>query len=143
MAYPATGDYNLGVCPKTHPIAIYSIFLEFFFNTGPFPDHENWGYAMGDPTGYGLHGDFINGWTDQEALQSAMKTCTGPERLSDPICSITRIQKRALTPVTHPLDAPPPAEELGQHGPLPKLPGDNPVTELHEAQWPERFGSSI
>ena len=34
---------------------------------------------MGDPTGYGLHGDFINGWTDQTALQNAFPSCVGPD----------------------------------------------------------------
>ncbi|KAE8355867.1 hypothetical protein BDV28DRAFT_155005 [Aspergillus coremiiformis] len=132
MAYPAIGDYNLGVCPQTHPVAVYSIFLEFFFNTEPFPDHQNWVYAMGDPTGYGLHGDFLNGWLDQDALQNAMETCTGPEGLSDPECSITKAQKRTLAPIAYPLDVPPPTEKLGQHGPLHTLPGDNPVTGPRE-----------
>lgn len=30
--------------------------------------------AMGDPTGYGYHGDFLNGW-DVPILQKAMETC--------------------------------------------------------------------
>jgi hypothetical protein len=64
MAYPAIGDYNFGVCPSSHPIAIFSVFYEFFFDTSPYTNFNKFVYAMGDVTGYGLHGDFINGWTD-------------------------------------------------------------------------------
>ncbi|KAL2840164.1 hypothetical protein BJY01DRAFT_250151 [Aspergillus pseudoustus] len=90
MAYPEIGDYNQGVCPGSHPIAIFSLFVEFLFNTAPFPDFQKWVYATSDFTGYSLHGDSINGWTDQSALQPAFKTCTGKEWLSSPECSITK-----------------------------------------------------
>ncbi|GLA13244.1 hypothetical protein AnigIFM62618_010230 [Aspergillus niger] len=130
MAYPDTGDYNKGVCPKSHPVAIYSIFLEFFFNTAPHPDYKNWIYATGDKTGYGLHGDFMYGWTDQVALQQAIDTCTGPQGLTDPDCSITRNQTRDLAPMPQPLDVPAPDDNIGQHGPVDRLPGHrNWVTE--------------
>ncbi|PYH44782.1 DUF1996 domain-containing protein [Aspergillus saccharolyticus JOP 1030-1] len=128
MAYPAIGDYNKGVCPKSHPVAIYSIFLEFFFNTAPLGSQQSLVYSMGDGTGYGLHGDFIHGWTDQDALQQAMDTCTGLEGLEDPECSITKTQRRALTPLSQPLDTVEPKNELGQSGPIDSLPGHNPVT---------------
>ncbi|KAL4923781.1 DUF1996 domain-containing protein [Aspergillus undulatus] len=123
MAYPAVGDYNKGVCPKSHPMAIYSIFVEFIFNTKPFPDYQNWVYATGDRTGYGLHGDFINGWTDQVALQGAFETCTGSGWLRDPRCSITKTQKRPLVPLFLQPDAPVPGDDLGQKAAIPKLPG--------------------
>jgi len=31
-------------------------------------------YSMGDPTGHGMHGDFVNGW-DVEALRKAITEC--------------------------------------------------------------------
>ncbi|KAL2819869.1 hypothetical protein BDW59DRAFT_164902 [Aspergillus cavernicola] len=123
MAYPAMGDYNKGVCPESHPVAIFSLFMEFLFNTKPFPDYENWVYATGDRTGYGLHGDFINGWADQNALQMAFETCTGKEWLSAPECSITESQKRPLTPVLLQPEVPAPRDELGQNRTIPVLPG--------------------
>ncbi|KAL4802620.1 hypothetical protein BDV18DRAFT_63290 [Aspergillus unguis] len=118
MAYPAIGDYNKGVCPKSHPVSIFSLFVEFIFNTAPFPDYENWVYATGDRTGYGLHGDFINGWTDEAALQGAFETCTGQGWLSDPKCSITEAQTRPLTPLSLRPEAPVPQDDGDHHGPL-------------------------
>lgn len=88
MAYPAIGTYDGGVCPESHPKAIFSLFYEFFYDTSPFRDFNKWVYAMGDPTGYGLHGDFINGWTDQTALETAIQTCSGPDGAYSPDCSI-------------------------------------------------------
>ncbi|KAL4790340.1 hypothetical protein BDV19DRAFT_402115 [Aspergillus venezuelensis] len=123
MAYPVVGDYNKGVCPKSHPRAIFSLFVEFIYNTKPYPDYQNWVYATGDRTGYGLHGDFINGWSDQVALQTAFETCTGSGWLRDPRCSITKAQKRPLAPLSVQPDTPMPRENLGQEGSIRALPG--------------------
>lgn len=88
MAYPQTGSYDTGMCPQSHPIAIFSVFMEFFYDTAVFNNRFNkWVYAMGDLTGYGLHGDFINGW-EQHALETAIATCTGPNGFFSPNCSI-------------------------------------------------------
>lgn len=62
MSYPVYGpggQYNGGMCPPTHPKAIYSVFYEFFFDTSAFQDWQNLIYSMGDVTGYGLHGDYL------------------------------------------------------------------------------------
>ncbi|KAJ0416203.1 hypothetical protein BJY00DRAFT_304305 [Aspergillus carlsbadensis] len=123
MAYPAIGDYNVGVCPESHPVAIFSLFVEFLFNTEPFPDYERWVYATNDSTGYSLHGDFVNGWTDQQALQRALETCTGEEWLRSPECSITKAQKRPLTPLPLEPQVPAPRDELGANKIIPALPG--------------------
>ncbi|KAL4961895.1 DUF1996 domain-containing protein [Aspergillus stella-maris] len=123
VAYPVVGDYNKGVCPKSHPRAIFSLFVEFIYNTKPYPDYQNWVYATGDRTGYGLHGDFINGWTDQVALQTAFETCMGSGWLRDPRCSITKTQKRPLAPLSVQPDTPMPGENLGQEGSIRALPG--------------------
>ncbi|KAL4993326.1 hypothetical protein BDV10DRAFT_199711 [Aspergillus recurvatus] len=94
---------HVSVCSESHPVAIFSIFVEFIFNTEPFADYQNLLYATGDRSGYGLHGDFINGWTDQVALQSAFEKCTGKGWLQDPGCSITKTQTRPVAPL--PLEA--------------------------------------
>ncbi|RQM08045.1 hypothetical protein DH86_00001380 [Scytalidium sp. 3C] len=124
MAFPVQ-NYNGGVCPQSHPVAIYSVFYEFFYDTSSFPDYQNWVYAMGDPTGYGLHGDFINGWTDQTALENAISTCQGPDGFFTPECSITAGEGGAVS-LNPTVPAPP--EQVGLNGPIPTLPGNNPVT---------------
>jgi hypothetical protein len=76
MAYP--DGIDSGQCPPTHPIHLVSIFYEVYFYVAPFnalTDGGRFVLANGDPTGYGLHGDFINGW-DRSVLARAVETCT-------------------------------------------------------------------
>ncbi|RFU26943.1 hypothetical protein B7463_g9383, partial [Scytalidium lignicola] len=124
MAFPVN-NYNGGVCPESHPKAIYSVFYEFFYDTSTVTDFNNWVWAMGDPTGYGLHADFINGWTDQNALEQAINTCTGPQGFGSPDCSVNAGEGSAQT-LSPEVAAPP--EQVGLNGPIAALPGNNPVT---------------
>lgn len=127
MSFPAIGDYNTGVCPASHPVSIFSIFLEFFYDTSEYQDWQNLVYAMGDPTGYGLHGDFINGWTDINALQNAFTTCSGGDLSENsPGCSITSGNIQGALPATPIYSVP--YENLGLTAAIAALPGDNPVT---------------
>ena len=76
MAYPDGIDN--GQCPPTHPIHLVSLFYEVYFDVAPFNALNDGGrfvLANGDPTGYGLHGDFMNGW-DRSVLSRAVATCT-------------------------------------------------------------------
>jgi len=128
VAYPAIGDYNGGVCPESHPVALFSIFFEFFFDTKNVTDTK-FAFANGDPTGYGYHGDFVMGWTNRDLLQTAHKDCVGP---SD--CPKLGNQPYQTRPLIYPAMF---EEEIGLHGPIPALPGNNPVT------WPNLFGGAI
>ncbi|KAK7217869.1 hypothetical protein V2G26_005872 [Clonostachys chloroleuca] len=127
MAFPAIGDYNGGVCPESHPTAILSVFFEFFYDTGSVQNPNRLVFAHGDASGYGLHGDYLQGWTDQDRLETALDTCEGgPDSAG---CSLAVLaggkagQPSAQVPAT-----PAPEEDVGLNGPLSKLPGDNPVT---------------
>ncbi|KAG5922085.1 hypothetical protein E4U53_003734 [Claviceps sorghi] len=129
MAFPAIGDYNTGVCSESHPFAVYSIFLEFFYDTGAIKNFNRLVWSTGDATGYGLHGDFVNGWSDQSALERALSTCSGPGGVLAPGCSLNVGSDGPGRASRQPLEIPPPTnEEVGFNGPLDKLPGDNPVT---------------
>ncbi|RYP70258.1 hypothetical protein DL771_005561 [Monosporascus sp. 5C6A] len=92
MCYPDSryGVYNGGVCPKSHPIAVITIFYEFFLNTSKYKD-RNFVFARGDETGYGFHGDFGKPpaiHTDLQRLGDAHRTCTGREGIDAPSCSL-------------------------------------------------------
>jgi hypothetical protein len=61
MAYPTR--YNGGDCPATHPVRLPAIFFEAFYSVDKFPHGEGrqpFVLSNGDPTGYGLHGDFVS-----------------------------------------------------------------------------------
>jgi len=118
VAYPAIGNYNGGVCPESHPVALLSIFYEFFFDTSKYTDRR-FAFANGDATGYGYHGDFIMGWTDRALLQTAHRDCVGP---SD--CPKLGNQARQKRELIFPAKF---EEEIGLNGPIHALPGNNSV----------------
>jgi len=122
VAYPAIGDFNGGVCPQSHPVALFSIFFEFFYDTRSYTDFDRFAFANGDPTGFGFHGDFVMGWTNRTLLQTAHRDCLGPSN-----CPQLGKQQPGPRPLVYPAIY---EEEIGLHGPIPSLPGNNPVV------WP-------
>jgi len=127
VAYPAIGNFDGGVCPKSHPVALLSIFYEFFFDTSSYNDTDRFVFANGDTTAYGFHGDFINGWTNLTALQTAHETCLGP---TDAECPINTAGAAPGQNQQGPETLIYPAvfeEDIGLTNPILKLPGNNPV----------------
>ncbi|PRP88419.1 hypothetical protein PROFUN_03333 [Planoprotostelium fungivorum] len=120
MAYPSA-DFDGGVCPPSHPIALISIFFEFFFDTSAITDLGNFYLSNGDNTGYSFHGDFVNGWTNLTALGEAHRLCVGPDN-----CPINTLGAPPGQNHPGPQDLIYPAvyeEEIGLHGPVDHLPG--------------------
>lgn len=135
MAYPAIGEYNKGVCPSSHPVAIYSLFLEFFYDTSKIQNYSRLVYSMGDPTGFGLHADFINGWTNQTALERAMATCTGPHGVLDKSCSLNDGPNGPGRASNQRVEVEPLRENVGLNGTIDALPGNNPIVGRLVRRW--------
>jgi Domain of unknown function (DUF1996)/WSC domain len=125
MSYPMN-DHAYGKCPPSHPVHFVSLFYEVTFSVDKFDDmwygdKQPFVWSMGDPTGYGLHGDFLNGW-DVDHLQKAIDECTNNSgRVED--CPVF-----TLTPdnVAEGCKIPPSIDEQTS-GTLDALPGCNPV----------------
>lgn len=127
MSYPI-GAYNDGACPSTHPVHLISIFYEIIWNTNAFADKwygnsQPFVWAMGDPTGYGFHGDFLMGW-DRDLLQRAVDQCTN---LSGQVedCPVFNLYP---TSTAQGCKLAPRINENVQ-GPFAQLPGCNPVRQ--------------
>lgn len=133
MAYPdpAKGDTMGGMCPQSHPVALFHIGAEFSWDTASLGLTDSSGliFSSGDTTGYGGHGDFVQGWTDLTALGNSFNNCNGIgtgcawNSFGTPDGSMG--VKSTLNPEIMPV-----VEEIGQNGPLSALPGDNPVGGL-------------
>jgi hypothetical protein len=125
MSYPAN-SYNSGACPPDFPVHLVSIFFEVIWDTGKFAnqwygDSQPFIWSMGDPTGYGGHGDFVMGW-EEDILQSAVDTCTNDSgRVEDcPVFNLIPDSQAEGCRVAPKVDEP-------VSGLLSALPGCNPV----------------
>ena len=130
-AYPV--GYDNAPCPTSHPVRIITIFYEVWFNVVPFNQLNDGGrfvLANGDPTGYGLHADFMNGW-DSSVLSRAISTCTVGDGTLE-ACPVFENEGRIASQAE--MDAcsapnPLPQDVVGPGQLLPNLPGCVAVTE--------------
>jgi hypothetical protein len=64
-----------GICPPTHPFLLPHLFYEVFYSVSQYVGEDGrFVFANGDMTGFGFHGDFINGW-DIPTLTAAIDQC--------------------------------------------------------------------
>lgn len=141
LAYPYTGiatdQVQNGQCPWSHPIRIPQIMLEgtwFPSDIAPGQSVDNhliW--AFGDKTGFGLHGDFVNGW-DQAILKKALETkgtCVdqpnGETSIQDcPVFAPSYSEAAAKACKLNRAYLKEPFDNIDKV-PIPRLPGCNPV----------------
>ncbi|TKA62589.1 hypothetical protein B0A49_13496 [Cryomyces minteri] len=135
MSYPKDTHYDNGRCPDTHPKHMISIFYEVIYQTNLFANEwygssQPFVFAMGDSTGYGFHGDFVNGW-DIKTLQAATDDCTANSG-STTDCSHFSFftDKQCQSCIV------PPSIDEKVTGVLDALPGCNPVTNGPEMAVP-------
>lgn len=91
MAYPHL--VMDGTCPEGYETRVVSLMFETIWNTYAFKDMSGkFVLSHGDPTGFGYHGDFIQGW-EPGVLQKAVDTCTNPSgQVED--CPIFQLQSQ-------------------------------------------------
>lgn len=112
-----------GICPPTHPVQFVHLLYEILYGVNNV-NQSNGGQfvlAYGDPTGYGYHGDFLNGW-NMTTLTAALAQCAvvdnnGLISKCAPLVPSNEVNAGINCPEQRPLIAEP------VHGMLSKLPG--------------------
>ncbi|KAH8665065.1 hypothetical protein BGZ60DRAFT_470745 [Tricladium varicosporioides] len=126
VAYPSSGRFeNNGPCPSTHPVKIPQLMYETVWDTREFNDKSLWPddgsqpfvFSMGDPTGWGHHGDYVFGWKG-DALQRAMDNFCHVDCPHLKNQTYEQANKCTQAPVVH--------EQID--GWLKTLPGEEPIT---------------
>ncbi|KAK4688715.1 hypothetical protein P7C73_g1402, partial [Tremellales sp. Uapishka_1] len=127
-SYGSTGSYDGGgACPSTHPKRIMGLFYEFIWDDSSAYEAGARVWAHGDDVGYGLHGDFTNGWPEglfQEIFDYGNTCAVEFDLASCPPLAATYKQNGggSCSPSGVMID-----EDVGAEGNvLAKLPGNNP-----------------
>lgn len=122
-------DIDSGVCPPDHPVQLPHLFFEVLYWTIDIDQSEGgqFVFANGDTTGYGFHGDFLNGW-DMDVQTAAVADCLYPTSDDGVVANCP-----ALVPsddINFPRDCLPEAEYWDEPvlGMLTQLPGCNPIS---------------
>ncbi|GAA5890549.1 hypothetical protein JCM6882_002958 [Rhodosporidiobolus microsporus] len=134
MSHVAYSDGESGPCPSTHPHRLVTLFYEVFFHVEEWETlrsqaknpEQPFVMAMGDPTGFGWHGDFMTGW-DIDLLQKAIETCLSPTSGGLDECPILELYDRTKKGQQVCKRTPTWDEHIVDRT-LTALPGCNPVT---------------
>jgi hypothetical protein len=137
MAFASGGPDGGGDCPASHPVHLVTLFYEFVYEVNKFPFNgggdPTWVFANGDTTGYGMHGDFLNGWPSlvngDNILQRAINECNANDGVGGNLqdCPpfvpvLNRDAASACRPENPQVD-----EDIGFGHFIPNLPGNNPI----------------
>lgn len=138
VSYPV-GVIEGGQCPSSHPIRLMTMTYKVTYRTDAFANEWDgirnpFVFANGDSTGFGFHGDFLNGW-DTKVLETAANNCNPTLVANGNRCQPSYSgADKIFTHVTdqgEALKCKLPADSVVQEqvrGPLSALPGSNPVT---------------
>ncbi|KAI9792686.1 MAG: hypothetical protein M1816_001785 [Peltula sp. TS41687] len=142
IVYPTSA--NSGTCPPGFKSRTMSLFYEILWDVNEFKDKwygdsQPFVFSNGDPTGYGYHGDFVNGW-DVPTLQKAIGTCLDGNHALDHNGDINSCP--ALLPLIPDAESNgciiPPSVDEPVSGVLKALPGCNPVQKGPGRAMPEK-----
>ena len=123
-----------GVCPPGYPYVLPQLFLETNYAVSQVPDQQKGGqfvFSQGDPTGYGFHGDFQNGW-DMDVQTDAVANCLVPDNFGQ-ISYCPSLYASYTDGYTWNCAERPPQVGEAVHGMLDKLPGCINITYGPEA----------
>ncbi|KAJ2913869.1 hypothetical protein MD484_g6536, partial [Candolleomyces efflorescens] len=117
-------------CPASHPVRVPLLFTETVWDTNKFNGAGMWPedgsqpfvWSMGDPTGYGHHGDYVFGW-EGDSLKRAMESQRCMTSLPANCDQLTLQSDAEINKCT--LQTVVPEVTEGEY--LSKLPGCNPI----------------
>ncbi|EEU38288.1 uncharacterized protein NECHADRAFT_34566, partial [Fusarium vanettenii 77-13-4] len=118
-----------GICPPSHPRMLPHLFLEVIYGVNNI-DKSKGGkfvFAQGDTTGYGFHGDFLNGW-DMSVLKGAIKSCINNDAIGGAISKCPILASSQTPFFSDNCPEMPPIVNETVRGMLDQLPGCNQVT---------------